>query len=160
MRPDLIEFGDRRERMAFDHVRRRLQRERAQHVRDGFEPRLIGIEPLGVALRKLRDFLARASAADFQIAPVIERKEVRDAALDDAQPMLGEPQVGDDLRIEQRDRVGGDRIAEARMKLLGDRCAADDAAPFQHDDLEPGHRQIGGADEAVVPASDDDRVVH
>ena len=74
-------------------------------------------------------------------------------------PVLGEPQIGDHLRIEQRDRVGGDRIAEARMKLLGDGRAADDAAPLQHHDLEPGHRQIGGADEAVVPAADDDRVV-
>ena len=46
------------------------------------------------------------------------------------------------------------------MKFFGDGGAADHAAPLQHHDLVPRHRQIGGADEAVVPASDDDGVVH
>ena len=146
--------------MPLDHVRRRLQHQRAQHVGDRLQPRLIGIEPAGIARGKLRDFVMRASAADLEIAPVIERQEIRDSAFDDAQPMLREPQIGDHFRIEQRHRVGGDRIAEARMKLFRDRGAADDMTPLQHDDFQPGHRQIGGADEAVVPATDDDRVVH
>ena len=81
-------------------------------------------------------------------------------ALDDAQAVVGELQIGDDLRVQQRDRVGGDRVAEARMKFLGDGRAADDAAPLQHRHLQAGHRQIGGADEAVVPAADDDGVIH
>jgi hypothetical protein len=37
-----------------------LEHERAQHVRDRLEPRLIGLEPLGVARGELRDLLARA----------------------------------------------------------------------------------------------------
>ena len=45
MRPDLIEFGDGSERMALDDIRRRLQHQRAQHIRDRLEPRLIGVEP-------------------------------------------------------------------------------------------------------------------
>ena len=76
--------------MAFDDVRRRLQHERAQHVGDRLEPRLIGVEPLGIARGEFRDFLARPAAADLEIAAVIERQEVRDPALDDAQAMLGE----------------------------------------------------------------------
>ncbi len=146
--------------MALDDIRRRLERERAQHVGHGFKPSRIRIQPLRVARGKLRHLLARAPTADFQIAPVIERQKIRDAPLDDAQAMLGKPQIGDDFRIEQRDRVGGDRIAKSRMKFFRDRRAADDAAPLQHHDLAPGHRQIGGADEAVVPAPDDDRVMH
>ena len=141
-------------------VRRRFQHERAQHVGDRLEPRLIGVEPVGIARGKLRDLLARAPAADFEIAPVIERQEIRDLALDDAQAVLGKPQIGDHLRVEQRDRVGGDRIAEARMEFFRHRGAADDGTPLQHHDLQPGHRQIGGAGQAVVPAADDDGVMH
>ena len=40
--------------------------------------------------------------------------------------MLGEPQIGDDLGIEQGHRVGGDRIAEAGMELFRHGRAADD----------------------------------
>ena len=137
--PALDQLRDRRERMTFDDVRRRFQHERAQHVGDRLEPRLIGIEPVGIARGKLRDLLARAPAADLEIAPVIERQEIRDSALDDAQPVLGEPQIGDDLRVEQRDRVGGDRIAEAGMEFLRHRGAADDgdAAPARPPSARP-----------------------
>ena len=41
----LDQLGDRGERMTLDDIRRRLQRERAQHVGDRFEPRRIVIEP-------------------------------------------------------------------------------------------------------------------
>ena len=44
------------------------------------------------------------------------------------------------------------------MELFGDGCAADHAAPLQHRDLEPAGGQVGRADEAVVPAADDERV--
>ncbi|MHC2468786.1 hypothetical protein ACVIHD_007798 [Bradyrhizobium embrapense] len=72
--------------------------------------------------------------------------------------MIGKLQVGDDLRVEQAHRVGGDRIAEARTKLFGDGGAADHLAAFHDPDLEPGHREIGRAGEAVVPRTDDDDV--
>ena len=67
--------------------------------------------------------------------------------------------VGDHLGIEQADRIAGDGVAEARVELLGDRRAADDAAPLQHPHLVAGPRQIEGADEAVVAAADDEGVV-
>ena len=114
----LDQLGDGRERMALDHIRRRFEREGAQHIGYRFEPRLIGVEPLGIARGEFRDFLVRLAAACLQVAPVIERQEIRDLPLDDAQAMLGEPQVGDHLRAEQRDRVGGNRVAETRERIL------------------------------------------
>ena len=36
-------------------------------------------------------------------------------------------EIAEDFRVEQRDGVGGDGIAEAGVKFLGDRRAADDA---------------------------------
>jgi hypothetical protein len=43
--------------------------------------------------------------------------------------------------------------------LLGDRGAADDGAALEHDGALAGASEIGGRNEAVVPAPDDDRVV-
>ncbi len=45
------------------------------------------------------------------------------------------------------------------MEFLGDRRAPDDVPPLEHADLQPGTREIEGADEAVMPTADDDRVV-
>ena len=45
--------------------------------------------------------------------------------------MTRQLQIADDLRIEQRHRVGGDRVAEAGMKFLGDGRAAHDCAPLE-----------------------------
>ena len=98
-------------------VRRCFQHECAQHVRDRLQPRLIGIDLPGIADGEFRDFLTRPAAADLQIAAVVERQEIRDSALDDAQSVLGKPQISNDLGIEQRHRVGRDRIAEARMEF-------------------------------------------
>ena len=44
------------------------------------------------------------------------------------------------------------------MEFLGDRRAADDRAALEHRDLEPGRGQVGGADQAVMAAADDERV--
>src|SRR3546814_4473274 len=71
--------------------------------------------------------------------------------------MIGELHVGDDLRLEQADRVAGDRIAEAGMKLLGHRSAADDVARLDDPYLQTRFREIEGADEAVVAGTDDER---
>src|SRR5215218_600776 len=46
------------------------------------------------------------------------------------------------------------------MKLFRDCSTPDDATPLQNNDFLPGHRQIGGTHQTVVPATDDDRVVH
>ena len=93
----LDEFGNRGERMSLNDIGRRFQRKRAQHIGDCFKPRRIGVDPLGVARGKLRDLVARPAAAGFQITPVIQREEIRNAPLDDAQAMFGKPQVCDHL---------------------------------------------------------------
>src|ERR1700681_3478726 len=69
--------------------------------------------------------------------------------------MLGQLQLADDLRIKQRDRVGRHRIAESRMKFLGDRRAADHRTSLEQRDLESGRGQVRGADQAVMAAADD-----
>ncbi len=120
----------------------------------------IGIEPVGVATREFRDLVMRLAGADLEVAAILQRQEIRQPALDDAQPMGGQFEIGDDLGIEQRDRVGRDRIAEARMEFLGHRRPADDTARLEHGDTEPGLGQIGGTDQPVMTASDDDDVAH
>src|SRR3546814_11718326 len=83
------------------------------------------------------------------------RQEITDRPLDHAIAMIGELHVGDDLRLEQADRVAGDRIAEAGMKLLGHRSAADDVARLDDPYLQTRFREIEGAAEAVVAGTED-----
>src|SRR4029079_569739 len=62
---------------------------------------------------------------------------------------------GRDAAERVRERVE----VEAGHELLGDGCAAHQVAPFEDQGAQAGLRQVGAVDEAVVPASDDDRVV-
>ncbi len=73
--------------------------------------------------------------------------------------MLRQLQLADDLRAEQADDVREDREPEAREQLLRDGRAAEDVALLQDERLHPGAGQVGRADQAVVAATDDDRVV-
>ena len=77
----------------------------------------------------------------------------------DVEAMPRQLELADDLRAEQRHDVREDRESEAREDLLGDRRAAEDVALFEDQGLHPGPGEIRGADEAVVAAADDDRVV-
>ena len=45
------------------------------------------------------------------------------------------------------------------MEFLGDRRAADDVPALQHPHLQPGRGQVGGADQAVVAAADDQDIL-
>ena len=58
-------------------IGRRLERERAQNVGQALEPRLIGVEPLGVAGGEFGDFGLGAPRRDLQIAPVGQGQEIR-----------------------------------------------------------------------------------
>jgi hypothetical protein len=73
--------------------------------------------------------------------------------------VLGEAHVGNDLRLEQADGVAGDRVAEARVELLGHRGAADHVAALEQAHLEPGAGEVERADRAVVAGADDEGVV-
>ncbi len=139
-------------------VRRRFQHQGAQDLGDGLQPALVVGQPLGVAAGELRHLLRRASGADSQVVAVVQGEEVGQAPFDHLQAMARKVHVGDHLWIQQGDRVAGRGIAEAGVELLGDRRPADDAAPLQHSHLQSRPRQIEGADQAVVPAPDDDDV--
>ena len=76
-----------------------------------------------------------------------------------SRPCSRQLELADDLGPEERHDVREDREAEAREDLLGDRRAAEDVAPLEDQRLHPGPGEIGRADEAVVAAADDDRVV-
>ncbi len=94
-----------------------------------------------------------------EIAPLARGNEVLHPAFDDLEPMLVQAQVMNDLRIEQAHRIGGDRIAKAGTKLLGDSRAPDDMPAFEDLNGEARHRQISRAGEAVVAAPDDDDII-
>ena len=116
----------------------------------------------GIAFAEFCHGLPGAAFAGQEIAAVGGGQEILRAALDDAQAVIGQLQVGDDLRVEQADGVGRDRIAEAGMKFLGHRGAADHLAALDHLHAQARHREIGRAGEAVMPRPDDDdvRFVH
>ena len=78
----------------------------------------------------------------------------------DVQPVPGEVEVAQDLRPQEGQRVGPRRGAHTGPQLLRHACTADEIAAFEDLDLEPGPRQVGGGDEAVVAGADDDRVEH
>ena len=60
---------------------------------------------------------------------------------------------------QQRHDVGADREVEAGKDLFGDRRAAEDVTPLEHEHLAARAREIGGGGQAVVAAADDDGVV-
>ena len=99
-----------------------------------------------------------APLAGQEIAAVGCGQEILRAALDDAQAVFGELQIGNDLWIEQADRIGGHRVAETGMEFLGHGGAADRLAALYHFYAQAGHGEIGGAGEAVMPRPDDDNV--
>ncbi len=144
---------------AFDHIRRGAQHEFAQHVGDGFQLRVELVDPQGIAFAEFRDGLMGAAFAGQQIASIRRRQEVLRAALDDPQAVAMQVQIRDDLRIEQAHRVGGHRIAEAGIKLLRHRRAADHLAAIDHLHAHAAHREIGCAGQAVMARANDECVV-
>jgi hypothetical protein len=73
--------------------------------------------------------------------------------------VLGELELLDHLGAQQAHDVGAHRVAEARVELLGDRCAAEHVPALEHERLAPRLCEVGRAGQAVVAAADNDRVV-
>ena len=151
-------FADRAGAKPLDEIRRRAQHELAQHIGNGLELARESLDRFGIVPAELRHRLQRAAFAGQEIAAVGRGQEILGAALDDLQAVLGQLQIRDDLRVEQTDGVGRDRIAEAGMKFLRHRGAADHLAPLDHLHAQARHREIGRAGEAVMPGADDDDV--
>ena len=99
-----------------------------------------------------------AVVVDAPQVVVVERGE-RAVEGQDREAVARQLQLAHDLGPKQRDDVRGDAEPEPRHDLLGDGGASEDVAALEHDDAEPGACQICAADEAVVAAADDDRVV-
>ena len=89
---------------------------------------------------------------------VLERRE-RPIERQDLEAVLRQLELADDLRPEQRDHVRRHAESKAGENLLRYRGSAEHMAPFEHDDLEARARQIGGGDQAIVPAADHHGVV-
>ena len=93
-----------------------------------------------------------------QVVAVVHRRD-RARQRQDLQAVPRQFEVADDLRAQQADDVRELAEAIAREDFGGHRGAADDFAPFEHDDLLAGAREVGGRDQAVVAGADDDGVV-
>jgi hypothetical protein len=158
--PSALAQGAQQAWQAVAQVRRSLLGQVTQHVADLVQHGVVGRQHLGVAAAILAEFLLGAlqAAAQLQVFGVADRQEVGDRPLQEGQAVVAQAHVGDDLGIEQADRVAGDGVAEAGMELLGHRGPADHAARLADRDLQPGLGQVEGADQPVVPPADDHRV--
>ena len=136
------------------------KRKLAQQTGHAFEHFVVARQCRSIARRELRHRALRVCQrrADAERTAVRQRQKIRQRTFENFQAVSAQPEVGNDLRVKQADRVARCRIAKARMKFLGDRCAADHAAPFKHAHSEASARKIAGADEAVVAAANDDGI--
>ena len=153
------QFAERVGPAHLDCLRGRNQQKFAYRVGEHGKPRREGVEALGVTARIFRHFAFGAAAPDREIFALVQRQEVLHLPVDDGEPVLGQRHLGDDFRMKERDRVARGRIPETGREFFRDRRAADDAAPLKHKRFETRARAIKGADEAVMPAADDDDVV-
>src|SRR5262249_1359688 len=114
---------------------------------------------LGIGAAEFRELMFGLALRNQQITAVGSREKILRTPLDYAKPVIVELQIPDDLRVKQAHRVGGDRVAEAGIKLLRYRRAAYDAAPLKTLNFHPRQAEIGGAGEAVVSRTDDHGVI-
>ena len=151
---------DRRQVASRRHVGRRLEGDGPQDVGHALEPYVVGVEALGVAGGELGDLGFCSPRRRLEIATVRKGQEVGQRPLHHPQALPREIEILDGRRMEQRNRIGGDGIAESGMKFVRRRRAADDRAALDHRDLQSRRRKIGGRDETVVAAAGDNDVAH
>src|SRR4051812_43118683 len=77
----------------------------------------------------------------------------------DVQAMTWELEVADDLRTQQAHDVREHREPESRKHFVSQGSAAHTRAALEHEHAPAGSRQIRRADETIVAAADDNRVV-
>src|SRR5581483_4706099 len=77
----------------------------------------------------------------------------------DFEAVAGKIEVANDFRPQQRDYVRTDGELESRHDFFGTGRAPEDVTALEHEDFFPGALQVGGVDQTVVSAADDDYVV-
>ncbi len=139
---------------------RLAQEHRPQEIRRSLEQVLEVRVHLTVLARMCRDrgggLLGLVEEED---RPIGRHRRIGGVERDRPVAEVVQPEVGDDLRLQHRDDVGGPRDPGSRPDLLGHARTAENRSPLEHDHVEPGARQIRGGGETVVPPAHDDRVV-
>ena len=125
----------------------------AQHLVEGGQARGVADAEAAHLLDRVRG--GRACAERIAIG---QRQEVLHRSLDHAQPVAGEPELGDHPGIEQAHGVAGGRVAEAWVELLGDGRTANDPPALEHGHAQPRPGEVTGTGQAVVTAADDQGV--
>ena len=143
-----------------EEVRRRRVEQRLDRLAGPFHVVAYCVVGVGVVLAVAGDLLLVLAVvlAQPQVVAVLHRAE-GGRHQERHEAVLGQLEVLDDVRPEQAQRVREGREPEARAELLGDRRAADEVAALEDQRPEPGLGQVGAVDQAVVAATDDDRVV-
>ena len=111
----------------------------ANDPRGAVECGIVRRQSFGIARGESRDsLLARGEPIGHeQGAPLVDRPEVGDGALDNLQAMAREAEIANYLGIEQAHRVRGDRIAKAGVEFFRHGGAPDDGVLLEHHDLRP-----------------------
>ena len=155
------EPGEREEllRVVAEQVGRRGVHQRLERLEDLVEVVVEAVVRVGVVAAVAGDLLlVRAVVlAQQQVVAVLHRGERR-RHQERVEPVLDEVELLDDLGPEQRQGVREGREPEAGPQLLGDRRAADERPPLEHQRLEPGPGEVRAVGQAVVAGADDDRV--
>ena len=143
-------------------VGRRHQQQRLDELRQPVEGGLVRLVHLGVARRELADLPARLRVVvpEHQVAAVGVRLEVRRILRIDDEPVALQVELALDLGAQQADDIRRGRDLVSRPRLLGDRGPPEARPALDDEHLQPAPRQVRRRHEAVVPAADDDDVVH
>ena len=138
----------------------RLEQQRADELERFLQVGVEGGVDLGVLLGEAGELLLGRLhvVREDELVVVIERQN-RSLAGSTSSPNWRSSRSRDDPRVQDAHDVGEDRGAEAGRELLGHGGPAEDVAALQDQHLEPGLGEVAAADEAVVAAADDDRVV-
>ena len=148
-------------RLARPELRRDLADERTEHLAQAVHPLVPVPDRVGILGGELRDLLAPRGlvVGELEVLPVDARREVG-ALRVDVVAVAHEVEVA-----HQRGRQPGDDVGQARDRevgsegLLADSSATHDVAPLEHEGRQARAGEVGGRDEAVVPAAHDDDVV-
>ena len=143
-----------------EDVGRRLVEQRLDRLEDLVDvvvERVVGVRVVRAVARDLLLVLGMILAHQ-QVVAVLLRAE-RGRHEDRHEAVLDQLEVLDDVRPEQAERVREGGEPEAGSQLLGDRRAADEMPALEDERAQAGLGEVGAVGQAVVAATDDDRVV-